>query len=235
MSEGRSSAPPDRARTARTVTCVVTLAEDLFVLSCHHTTGRLLIPAAHLDLGLGGALLLDLKLRERVALVDSHVVVPDPAPVGHPLLDGALATVAGERRDRDPDHWVRHLSRRARPAVEGRLVAAGVLRVEDARILGLIPLHHRQQADDRLEHELLHQLSDAVVLGRPPSPETAALVSLALAVGLERHLFPRSDRRAVQLRMREIARGEWVGEAVRRAVLAVDAALGLTPDPAELG
>jgi hypothetical protein len=110
-----------------------------------------------------------------------------------------------------------------------------VLRVENARILGLIPRHHRQPADDRLEHELLDHLSDAIVLGRPPSPETAALISLALAVGLERHLFPRSDRRPVQLRMREIAEGEWVGDAVRQATLALDAALGITSDTAQLG
>jgi hypothetical protein len=55
--------------------------------------------------GLGGALLLDLKLHDRVAMLDAHVVVPDPAPVGDPLLDGALAAIAGEGRDRDPDHW----------------------------------------------------------------------------------------------------------------------------------
>ena len=68
---------------------MLTLAEDLFLLACEEATGRPRIPAAHLELGLGGALLLDLALRGRVALVDDHVVVADRTPVGAPLLDAA--------------------------------------------------------------------------------------------------------------------------------------------------
>ena len=64
--------------------------------------------------------------------------------------------------------------------------------------------------------------------GHPASRETAALVSLALAVGLEQHLFPRSDRRAVRHRMRGIAAGEWAGAAVKHTIDAVNAALGIT-------
>ena len=164
-------------------------------------------------------------------MVDSHVAVTDPTPTGEPLLDTALTTIAADAKARDPDYWVRHLARGARSAVQDRLIAAGILRVEDHKVLGLIPVHYRPQADDRLERELLEHLFDAVVVGRTPSAETAALASLALAVGLERHLFPRSDRRAVRQRLEEIADGQWVGAAVRQAVTAVDVTLGITPTP----
>ncbi|HEY3261168.1 MAG TPA: GPP34 family phosphoprotein [Pseudonocardiaceae bacterium] len=209
---------------------MVTLAEDLFLLAVHKATGRLLIPATYLDLGLGGALLLDLVLRERVALADAHVTVVDPQPVGDSLLDAALATIAGEAKAREPEYRVRHLAKGARAAVQGRLVAAGVLDMDEDRVLGLIPVHHVHQADDRIEHELMDHLSDAVVLSHPASRETAAVVSLALAVGLERHLFPRSDRRAIRQRMQQVAAGSagaWVGVAVKHAIDAVNASLGV--------
>ena len=111
--------------------------------------------------------------------------------------------------------------------VEDRLVKAGVLRRDDHRVLGLIPVHRTPQADGRIEHELVDQLYDAVVLGHPASPETAALAALALAVGLGRHLFPRSDRRAIQHRMIQIAEGQWVAEAVSHTIGALNAALGI--------
>jgi hypothetical protein len=206
---------------------MVTLAEDLFLLVCHDATGRARISTTYLDLGLGGALLLDLALRGRVALVDSHVAVVDRTPVGDPLLDAALSTVAGDAKRHEPDYWVRHLARGTRAAVQHRLVAAGVLLVEDHKVLGVIPVHHTHQIDGRIEHDLVRRLHDAVVLGNPASRETAAVVSLALAVGLERHLFPRSDRRAIRQRMEGIAAGEWVGAAVRHAIDAVNAALGI--------
>jgi hypothetical protein len=84
-----------------------------------------------------------------------------------------------------------------------------------------------------LHHELEDHLQDAVVLNHSPSRQTAALASLALAVGLDANLFPRSDHRAVRLRMAEVAgecpECEWVADTVHRAVDASDAALGITP------
>jgi Golgi phosphoprotein 3 GPP34 len=205
----------------------IPLAAKLYLLSCHDRSGRTRISAARLELGLGGALLLELVRAGRVGLVDEHVVVVDRTPVGDPLLDHALAELVADPRPRDPDHWVRHLARHARAAVEKRLVTSGLLRVDDHRVLGLFPVHHAHQTDSSLEHELVERMNEAVVLGRPPDPETAALLSLAAAVGLERCLFPRSDRRAVLRRMEEIADGEWVGRAVHHAIEAQDAALGI--------
>jgi hypothetical protein len=207
---------------------MATLAEDLYLLASD-ATGRFWIDTTYLDLGLGGALLLDLVLQDRVALVDSHVAVIDPTPTGDPLLDSALADLAAEARAHGPEHWIRHLARGARHAVQDRLVEAGVLRRDEHKVLGIIPVHRTHETDGRLHHELVDHLHDAVVLGHQPAHETAALASLALAVGLERHLFPRSDRRAVAERMAEIAEGKWVGSAVRHAIDAVNAALGITP------
>jgi hypothetical protein len=205
----------------------IPLAAKLFLVSCHDVSGRTRISPAHLELGLGGALLLELVQSGRVDLVDEHIVLVDRTPLGDPLLDGALAAVSSDTRSRDPDHWVRHLARGSRTAVERRLVTSGLLRVDDHRVLGLFPVHHAHHTDGTIEHELLERMQDAVVLGRPPDRETAALVSLALGVGLERCLFPRSDLRAVRHRMEEIADGEPVGAAVRHAIGAQDAALGI--------
>jgi hypothetical protein len=210
---------------------MVSLAEDLYLLAGDGSTGRLLIDTTHLDLGLGGALLLDLAVRGHVGLADSHVVVTGGPPTGEPLLDTALTTVVGGARGHGPDHWVRHLARGAHRAVQNRLVDAGVLRRDDGRLLHVIPVHRTHESDGRLHHALLDQLNDAVVLGHPPSPETAALASLVLAVGLERHLFPRSDRHEIRRRMAEIAGGGWVAPAVSGAVTVVDVALGLGPEP----
>jgi hypothetical protein len=218
---------------------MVTLAEDLYLLATDGSTGRSLIDTAHLDLGLGGALLLDLAMRGRVGLADpratdSHVIVIGGPPIQEPLLDDVLTTIAGDARGHGPDHWVRHLARGAHRTVQDHLVETGVLRREDDRLLHAIPVHRTHESDGRLHHELLQQLNDSVVLGHPPSRETAALASLALAVGLERHLFPRSDRQQVRHRMTEIADGRWVAPAVAGAVTVIDVALGLAPEPEPL-
>jgi Golgi phosphoprotein 3 (GPP34) len=210
---------------------VVSLAEDLYLLALDDTGDRLLIDPLHLDLGLGGALLLDLAMRKRVALLDGHVTVTGAGATGEPLLDSALSAIA--KRAHGPDHWVRHLGRGGHHAVQDHLVGLGVLKREDGRLLHFIPVHRTREADGRLHHELVDHLQDAVVLGQPPSPESAALGALALAIGLDRHLFTGADRHVVQQRMAEVAAecddAAWIAPSVSAAVNAVNAAMGLTP------
>ena len=211
---------------------MVTLAEDLYLLALGEG-GRLQIDPLHLDLGLGGALLLDLAVRERVALLDGHVTVTGARATGEPLLDAALSAIGGGSRALGADHWVRHLGRGAHHRVQNHLVDLGVLRRDDHRILHVIPVHRTHEADGRLHHELVDHLRDAVVLGHAPSSDSAALAALALAVGLDRHLFPRSDRRVVRQRMAEVAAecgdAAWIAPSVSAAVNAVDTAMGVTP------
>ncbi len=211
---------------------MVTLVEDLFLLATDASTGRPLIDTTHLDLGLSGALLLDLVLQHRLAPRDSHIVVTDPRPTGDPLLDGALSEIAAAK-PHEPGHWVRHLTHGLHRIVRDRLVEAGVLCRDDHKVFGIIPIHRTHETDGRLHHELEDYLQDAVVLNQSPSRQTAALASLALAVGLDANLFPRSDHRAVRRRMAEVAAEcpecEWVADTVHRAVDASDAALGIIP------
>jgi hypothetical protein len=131
---------------------MVTLAEQLYLLAEDAATGRPLIDPTHVGRGLGGALLLDLALRRRVALVESCVVTTSTEPTGEPLLDAAHTTIARQTRTHGPDHWVRHLARGAHAAVQEHLIVIGVLRREDRRILQVIHVHRTRETDGRLHH-----------------------------------------------------------------------------------
>ena len=187
---------------------MVSLAEDLYLLADDPATGRPLIDVAHLDLGLGGALLLDL-LRQRIALAEEQVVLTREGPTGETLLDHALTAVAKPDRAHGPDHWVRHLGRGAHRAVQDRLVDIGILQRDDHRLLHVIPVHRTHETDGRLHHELIGHLRDAVVLGHSASSETSALVTARPSRRARPgHLFPLSDRQrsgAVSRRSRPAA------------------------------
>src|SRR4051794_7962208 len=103
---------------------MVTLAEDLFLLATEASTGQPLIDITHLDLGLGGALLLDLVLQQRIALCDSRVAVTDARPTGNALLDRALSEIVATK-SHEPAHWIRHLTHSLRRTVKDRLAQAG--------------------------------------------------------------------------------------------------------------
>ena len=211
---------------------MVTLAEDLFLLATDAATGRPLVDTTHLELGLGGALLLDLVLQQRIELRDFQVTVTDPRPTGEQLLDPALSEIVAAK-PHEPGHWVRHLTHGLRHTVKDRLVEAGVLCRDEHKVLGIIRIHRTHETDGRLHHALEDHLHDAVVLGHTPSGRPPRWRRWRWPWGWTGTCSRASDRRAVRQRMAEVAgecpECEWVADAVHRAVDATDVALGITP------
>ena len=114
----------------------VLLAEDLLLLLTDDDTGRLAAPSTEVDVALGGALLVELTLMQRVDIAGSdervregRLVVRDPDPTGDGLLDEAL-TIAGQNEGKKPQSVVARLGKGARVRLYERLVAGGVLRAE---------------------------------------------------------------------------------------------------------
>jgi Golgi phosphoprotein 3 (GPP34) len=90
------------------------IAEDLLLLLTNDATGKLVLPAAQVDVALGGANLIELTLSERVGLDDrNRVVVHDPSSTGDPILDGALG-IAGARQGKKPKAVVEALGKNLR-------------------------------------------------------------------------------------------------------------------------
>lgn len=80
------------------------IAEDVLLLLVDDRTGRFLVDSTTLDNVLAGAVLVELVTIERVGFAPAgggikrgRMVVVDPTPLGDPVLEGALATVAASR------------------------------------------------------------------------------------------------------------------------------------------
>ncbi|MGZ4438164.1 MAG: GOLPH3/VPS74 family protein [Nocardioides sp.] len=204
------------------------IAEDLLLLLTGEVTGRLVWPPPQVDVALGGAMLLELALAERVGLDERRRVrVDDPSPTGDPFLDRALTIIAA-RRDRKPQKVVVGLGKRLRPALYQRLAAQGVLRAGRRRILGLVPQRTWPAQDGRHQVELRQALDHALVVGVPPQPRTAALVGLLHALRATHKVVRPAGtglrRREIDRRAKDLAEGDWVARAVRKAVDDVRAA-----------
>jgi Golgi phosphoprotein 3 (GPP34) len=145
------------------------LAEDLLLLVTDDASGRLSVPAAQVDAGLGGANLLELTLMNKVGLAADHdtskpgrVVVRDPAPIGDTTLDAALQIIIA-RQGSKPSSLIRPLGRNLRQTLYERLARSGVIRADQGRILGLFPAHRWPAQDSRHEADVRQQLIQALV------------------------------------------------------------------------
>jgi hypothetical protein len=94
------------------------IAEDLLLLLTDDQTGKLAASPGEVDVALGGALLVELVLMQRVDLAGSseqvqkgHLIVRDATATTDPLLDEALATVR-QNHGRKPQNVVTALGKR---------------------------------------------------------------------------------------------------------------------------
>ncbi|MGE0541473.1 MAG: GPP34 family phosphoprotein [Dehalococcoidia bacterium] len=203
-----------------------TIAEELLLFALDDEKGTTVWSgAAALPYGLAGALLADLALRGNVALRQKQAVaVLDGTPTGDDILDDALAQIATSRTSRDTQQWVTRLTskvKRLRDRLEDRLVAQGILRKDQHRVLFLFPFERLPTDDPTVERGLRDRVRAAILEDEAPDPRTAVLISLLQSCNLLDGLFAKREHAAIKGRItsviESVPEGVQAGAAVRAA------------------
>lgn len=205
------------------------IAEDLLLLLLDDEKGTLAQSDKIRPL-LGGALLIELALAERVEVADKTSrwrdakVVAVGTPLGEPMLDAALATVA--EKPRTAQDLVNRIGKGARERLQERLAERGLVARRQGKALGIFPRTTWPAADATHEASVRSLLQGTLVQGLTPDARTAALVALLAAVDHAHKVVDRGDVPAKEIKARAklIADGDWAAKAVKDAVAAAQAA-----------
>jgi hypothetical protein len=211
------------------------IAEDLLLLLTADDTGKLTADSANTNMALGGALLAELALTQRVDLAgpdervrEDRLIVRDASPTGDGMLDDALATV-GDKEGKKPESVVAALGKRTRALLYERLAEAGLLRAEEGRILGVFPTHRWPAEHTGQEASVRASIVTALRDGGTTDPRTRALVSLLLALrAVHKAVAPDSvglSKRELNASAKRIAEEDWAAKAVRSAINSNEAAI----------
>ncbi|MBB5075884.1 GOLPH3/VPS74 family protein [Nonomuraea endophytica] len=202
----------------------VTIAEEVLLLAHSEEEGKQLISGTQLDTALGGSILAELAINDRLELSDKKVSVKNAAPLGDPELDAVLARMAEDGKARRPVWWVQKVySGKLRKRLLERLAAAEVLSEERAKVLGLFPTSRWPEVDGRVEAEIRARVA-GVLGGAEPDARTAILIAVLHAANLDRKAFPGADKK----RIKEIAEGQWAGDAVAKTIAAINSVILIT-------
>jgi hypothetical protein len=204
------------------------IAENLLLLLTADDTGKLTADSTKTNMAVGGALLAELALTQRVDLAgpdervrEGRLIVRDASPTGDSVLDDALATV-GDKEGKKPQSVVAGLGKRTRVQLYERLAEAGLLREDAGRILGVFPTHRWPAEDAGHETAVRTGLVTALRDGVTTDARTRALVSLLLALKAVQKAvdsdYSGLSKRELNASAKRIAEGDWVGKAVRSAI-----------------
>jgi Golgi phosphoprotein 3 (GPP34) len=183
------------------------LPEDLVILAvgakprCGPYNGKLPLRFRY---GLRGAMLAALALAGRVEVADGQIIVRDPAPLGDPNLDEALAGLTALRAvpvaDWMADNRVGFLT-----DYFERLETAGVLSSETVWLMFIAKRKGYRLVDPGYFGKLRAALHNAVIGAGPVAPSITALAGLVHAGDIANLLYPGRENASSRTRLAELA------------------------------
>ena len=202
-------------------------AEDLALLLHDPETGAPLVDSSSLPRALAGAVVLQLVLDHRARLEDrrwnTHLVIGARGATGDHVLDVALDRLPA---DPTPKAAIEKLQSRIKDPLMAGLIHDGSVRLEERTFLGIPRSPLYPAADRRRRDAAAARMWSVLVDGFAPTAGDAALVALLRAVKAE-HKVVDAPKRVLRDRSKVIAEGEWAGEAVRKAIADLYAAVAV--------
>jgi hypothetical protein len=214
----------------------VLIAEEFLLLCLNETSGRKSISGEKIDPALGGAVLVELALMERISISDDgqgwskrrRLSITSTKPTDDDVLDDALRFLEPREGKKIKDMINpmagRSLVKGLRVRLLRRLAAAGVLTEQRGRVLSVFPHTTWPAADDAPEGEVRARLRSALVDGLTPTERTVALIGLLQATGHVSRTLPDEDRQLVKRRARALAEGDWAAKVVKEVIDGIHAA-----------
>ena len=206
------------------------IVEDLLLLLLDDETGTP-ATAGTLYYALGGAVLAELALSDRIVADESRAGLNGPkvrtagdGPLPDPLLQSAYDKVA--EKERGVQTLLVEIGTRLWDPLIERLLARGLIRKEQKKVLGLFKVNQLPAADGAHEAALRERIKAVLVRGETADPRTAVVIALLSASGALPALRPflawSSD---VYHRAKEYENGDWGAAAVNEAVTRTTAAI----------
>lgn len=209
---------------------VMLIAEELLLLCLDERTGQRSLSKDRLEPALGGALLAELALMERIGVTPheagwnkrGRITITNTRPTDDAELDRALATLV-EREGKKAKDVISGMSRYRvtkglLPRLLTRLAAAAVVVEEHGTVLGFIPRTTYPTLDRGPAEEVRQRLQSALVGGFTPTERTVALAALLHAAEHLTKVVTTQDKRALKERAKALTDGYWAAKAVKDAI-----------------
>ena len=214
------------------------IAEEFLLLSLDNESGKPMLGKDRLGPALGGALVAELALMERIGVTPhdagwskrGRITITNLTPTDDPELDEAMRKLAESEGKKLKDVLSDFASKKVRLGYQlrerllERLAKDGVVKQQEGTVLGFIPRTTWPAGDLAAEDDVRERLQSALVSGVTPTERTLVLIALLQVTGLLPKVVTTEDKRALKARAKQLTEGDWAAKAVKDAIDEVTAA-----------
>jgi hypothetical protein len=204
--------------------------EELMLLALHDREGTVHF-GANYPYALGGALLAELLLKNRIRIEDEKkkfVVARRGDATGDPLLEECLERIATAKRRATLRTWVARFAgiKQLKHRVAEQLCDRGILRADHDKVLLIFSRKIYPERDPKTERELVARLKSAIFTYTTEiEPRTVILIALAHPTGLLKATFDKKKLKDRKKRLDQIVAGDVLGQTTKEVMEAVQAAI----------
>ena len=205
------------------------------LLLLHDENGRFeRVPDWSLGYALGGGVLMDLALANRIDTDLDNLILVDDTPLGDSLLDPTLADIAAADDKRDARFWIERTAGRAdeiREEALSRLVHSGILEVQEDRFLWVFRSRRYPIVDGKAEREVKLRIMEVLFSDEIPDPRDVVIICLADACALFRQLLSKQELERASKRIEQVSRLDLIGQAMSQAIRDIQLSIALLSQP----
>lgn len=210
-------------------------AEEVMLLLLHDENGKFTrVPDWSLRYALGGSVLMDLELENRIDTDLEKLILVDPTPVGDSLLDPTLAEIADSQESHDSRYWVERVAGRAddiREEALARLVEKEILTQREDRFLWAFRSRRYPVIDGKAEREVKLRIMGVLFSDDLPEPRDFVIICLAQACGIFKSMLSPRELDSVAARIEQMRRMDLIGQAVSNAIWDIESSLAMAVQP----
>ena len=208
------------------------LHEELMLLALRDEAGTI-SGSGMIDYPLAAALLAELLLHKRIEIDQEKpkkklVNVISTTPFGDPLLDESLKKIGDAKRRASIKTWVMRLARlkKLKHRVAQQICKRGILRADEDKVLLIFTRKIYPEVNPEPERKLVERLRTAIFTDTDEvDARTTILIALAHHGGVLKNDFDKKNLKSRKKRIKEITKGNLVGDAAKEAIEAIQAAV----------
>ncbi len=213
----------------------LTIAEEITLLRLHDNDGSLLrIPDWSARYSMSGALLMELAEAGRIDSDLKKLYIVSTEPIGHPLVDDVLQSIASDPTQRDIRYWIELITDQAdeihEDAING-LVEKGVVERQDTKLLWVFKARKYPIIDGAADQEVKIRLFDVLMSNSIPSPRDVIVINLAVASGILDALVPPNEMKRLSDRIEQVRALNLIGQNVVNAIRDIEVAIAIATAP----
>ncbi len=204
---------------------MLSLAEEIYLLSLDDITGKLIVPSKDIVLNtvLIGAVLSELSFLNKIDSDLQDIYILNTEPTHNPILDSTLESLKKMETTKIPIARCLEIllddAEHIENQVLDRLIENAIIKKVEGRILWVLPARRYPKIDDDPIKDVERRLRELILTDQIPDPRETVLVSLVHTCNLFKEILSPRELKRSEERIKSIAKIDSAGRKVDWVVL----------------